>query len=389
MTMKFRGTCPATARDFPWGRALLGVMAGLLACLPGLARAEKSEIAIAKQFSIAFLPLIIMEQDRLIEKHARAAGMPDVKVNWLTFSGPDVMISSLLSGSADVAAAGIPGALNVWARTRGTRQEVKGIAAIGAVPLYLVTRDPAIASVKDLKDTDRIATPGGKGTINAVLLQLNAAETLGDASIARFDPLLISLGQPEATAAMLSGVETVKNVVSTSPFQDQLLAAPGMRKLFSSFAVMGGGGCDRYHSGALHEADLVKELDEWYLVLDGGRILPSQDHADLAFLLGGPQVGRREHRTRDVGILGERHLPARDPLHRRAEPLPDRAGEVGAGQPAGPHELELLAPPRCEDEPVEHEEVAMEAGIGQDTLACDCATMLREDEARSTWPGRT
>ena len=223
-----------------WRRALIGATLGLLAALPGPAWAEKAEIAIAKQFSIAFLPLIVMERDRLIEKHARAAGLPDVKVNWLTFSGPDAMISSLLSGSADVAAAGIPGALTVWARTRGTRQEVKGIAAIGAVPLYLVTRDPAITSVRDVKDTDRIATPGGRGTINAVLLQMEVAKTLGEASVARFDPLLISMGQPEATAAMLSGVETVKSVVSTPPFQDQLLGAPGMRRLFSSFTVMGG-----------------------------------------------------------------------------------------------------------------------------------------------------
>ena len=154
--------------------------------------------------------------------------------------GSEMCIRDRLSGSADVAAAGIPGALIVWARTRGSRQAVKGIAAIGAVPLYLVTRDPAIASVRDFKATDRIATPGGKGTINAVLLQMDVAQTLGEARVSRFDPLLFSMGQPDATTAMLAGVETVKSVVSTPPFQDQLLAAPGMRRLFSSFAVMGG-----------------------------------------------------------------------------------------------------------------------------------------------------
>lgn len=236
----FAGSSVASGYRRSWRRVLVRAMIGVLACLPGPAWAEKTEIAIAKQFSIAFLPLIVMERDRLIEKHAREAGLPEVQVNWLTFSGPDTMISSLLSGSADVAAAGIPGALIAWARTRGSRQAVKGIAAIGAVPLYLVTRDLAIASVRDFKDTDRIATPGGKGTINAVLLQMDVAQTLGEASVSRFDPLLFSMGQPDATTAMLAGVDTVKSVVSTPPFQDQLLAAPGMRRLFSSFAVMGG-----------------------------------------------------------------------------------------------------------------------------------------------------
>ena len=221
-------------------RLLPAALAAIVAFTIVPARAEKSEIAIAKQFSIAFLPLIVMERDGLIEKHARLIGLPALSVKWLTFSGPDVMISALLSGNADVAAAGIPGALTIWARTRGTRQEVKGIAAIGAVPLYLVTRDPSLTSLKDFRDTDRIATPGGKGTINAVLLGMAVARELGEAAVPRFDTMLTSLGQPEATTAMLSGVETVKSVVSTPPFQDQLMAAPGMRRLFTSFDVMGG-----------------------------------------------------------------------------------------------------------------------------------------------------
>jgi len=38
-------------------------------------RAELSEVTIAQQFGVAFLPLMLMERDGLVEKHAKTAGL--------------------------------------------------------------------------------------------------------------------------------------------------------------------------------------------------------------------------------------------------------------------------------------------------------------------------
>lgn len=41
----------------------------------GGASAEVDEVKIARQYGIGYLPMMIMEQDRLIEKHARVLGL--------------------------------------------------------------------------------------------------------------------------------------------------------------------------------------------------------------------------------------------------------------------------------------------------------------------------
>ena len=50
-----------------------------------------------------------MEKHQLIEKKAKEAGLGDVKVEWKTFSGGNIMNDSLLAGSLDYATTGIPG----------------------------------------------------------------------------------------------------------------------------------------------------------------------------------------------------------------------------------------------------------------------------------------
>ena len=46
----------------------------LLAAVAMTARAEMSEINVAQQYGVAFLPLMLMERDKLVEKHAKAEG---------------------------------------------------------------------------------------------------------------------------------------------------------------------------------------------------------------------------------------------------------------------------------------------------------------------------
>src|SRR5688572_3837223 len=46
------------------------------------ARAEVSEIKIGRPGSVAFLPLMVMEHQKLMEKHAKAAGLGEMKVSY-------------------------------------------------------------------------------------------------------------------------------------------------------------------------------------------------------------------------------------------------------------------------------------------------------------------
>ena len=46
------------------------------------ARAEANTIRVAKQFGIAYMQFMVMEDQKMIEKHAKAAGLGDVKAEF-------------------------------------------------------------------------------------------------------------------------------------------------------------------------------------------------------------------------------------------------------------------------------------------------------------------
>ena len=213
-----------------------------LACAFAAASAPASaqEIRIARQFSMGYLQFNVMEAEKLIEKHAEAAGLKDVKVSWATFNGPNAMNDALISDSVDVVAGGVPGLLTLWNRTRGTANEVKGISALSSQPFLLNTRSDNIKSIADLKDSDRIAVPAVKVSVQAVALQMAAAKLHGQANYGKYDALTVSMSPPDATIALLSGSNEVNNVFSVPPFQQQQLEKLGVRTILNSFDIMDG-----------------------------------------------------------------------------------------------------------------------------------------------------
>src|SRR5262245_31053136 len=85
--------------------------------------ASAQEVRIARQFSMGYLQFNVMEHEKLLEKHAAALGLKDVKITWATFNGPDAMNNALISDSIDIVAGGVPGLVTLWARTKGTANE--------------------------------------------------------------------------------------------------------------------------------------------------------------------------------------------------------------------------------------------------------------------------
>ena len=71
-------------------------------------RAEVNEITVAQQYGVSFLPLMVMEQQTLIEKHAKQLGLGDIKVTWTKVAGPSVMNDGLISNTIHFAAQGAP-----------------------------------------------------------------------------------------------------------------------------------------------------------------------------------------------------------------------------------------------------------------------------------------
>jgi NitT/TauT family transport system substrate-binding protein len=204
-----------------------------------LALAEANTVRAAKQYGLGYLQLMIMEDQQLVEKQARAAGLGDVKVEWSTFRSSDVMNDALISGNVDFVSLGVPGLAIIWSKTRGN-YDVRAAAGLNALPLFLNVRDPSITSVKDFKDTHRIAVPAVKVSMQALLLQMAAAKEWGVDNYQKLDPLTVSLAHPDATTMMLGGQSEIVANFSSAPFQYRQLQRPEIKRITTSVDILGG-----------------------------------------------------------------------------------------------------------------------------------------------------
>ena len=220
-------------------RAMLVLLAMVLA--GGRAQAEAMQLRIGGQYGTSMLAVMLMEHGRLVEKHARAAGLGEVAVSYRNISGPVAMSDGVISGALDIGINGAPSVLLLWDKTRGGGPgAVRGLASVSANPSILVTRNPAVTSIRDFTERDRIAMPGVKIALNAILLQMAAAKVWGPSEWQRLDPRTTTLGHPDALAAMLSGGGEITAHFSGPPFSTIEVKA-GMRPILRAHDVLGDG----------------------------------------------------------------------------------------------------------------------------------------------------
>jgi NitT/TauT family transport system substrate-binding protein len=220
-------------------RSILSYMVGAtLLTAAFAARAEVAELKVAEQYGIGYLPLMVMEDQKLVEKYAKEAGV-DLKVTWAKFAGGNVMNDALLSDSLHFATGGVAPMVTLWAKTR-SNYEVKAVAALDSMPLYLNSRNPAVKSLKDFTDKDKIALPAVKVSIQAVTLQMAAEQAFGPGQYNKLDRLTVSMSHPDGQAALLSGTSEVNAQFSAPPFQFQQLENPAIHKVIDSYTVLGG-----------------------------------------------------------------------------------------------------------------------------------------------------
>lgn len=214
------------------------LLAAALLLLATATAAQAETVRIARQFGISYLPLILMQDQKLIEAEGRARGI-DLTAEWVTFTGGPPINDALISGNIDLAAGGVGPMLTLWARTRTTLR-VKGVAALGNMPIWLNTSNPAVATIRDFTDKDRIALPGVKVSIQAVVLQMAAQQAWGAGQQYRLDPQTVSMGHPDGQTALMSANSEVTAHFTSAPFMYEELASPRIRRVLNSYDVLGG-----------------------------------------------------------------------------------------------------------------------------------------------------
>ena len=231
----------APSLSFNRRAAALLASAALLATGLGSSAAAHAEgqLRIAEQFGIVYLLLNVAQDQKLIERHGKAAGI-DIKVEYLQLSGGSAVNDALLAGNIEVAGAGVGPLFTLWDRTRG-RQNVKGIASLGNFPYYLVSNRPGVKTIADLSEKDRIAVPAVGVSVQSRVLQLASAKLWGDKEFDRLDKISVTLPHPEAAAAIIKGGTEITTHFGNPPFQEQELAGnPNARIILNSYEVLGG-----------------------------------------------------------------------------------------------------------------------------------------------------
>jgi NitT/TauT family transport system substrate-binding protein len=219
-------------------RRSLTALALLCATLtPALAQ---QEVKIGIGFGLAFLPVYVCEDLKLVEKHGKEAGL-DVKASFQRFMGAAPMRDALASGAIDMAPFGTAPLLAAWQNGKDTPEEIVAVSGISSLPLVLLSNQPNEQSLTDLTPDDRIAVP----TLTSP--QMYVLELQSEKAFGQYDKLrnqVVAMSHSDAIAGLVAGAgegsEHLTAYFSSPPFTQLALRGANVHPLFSSFDVMGG-----------------------------------------------------------------------------------------------------------------------------------------------------
>jgi NitT/TauT family transport system substrate-binding protein len=200
--------------------------------------AAETRLRLWRPVDLAALPLLIVEHEKLIEKEADSRGLGRVAITW-SVPGKSGALEALDSGEIDGATADLVPFLVAADAGAGTPRELRALTALMQRPYVLVTRNPAVHTIRDFTAADRIAVPALKTSGPAVLLELAAAQEWGEAQYEKLAAFVVARPDAAAAAGLVSGKGDINAHFSRSPYADDELANPAIRRLMDSFDIAG------------------------------------------------------------------------------------------------------------------------------------------------------
>ena len=202
---------------------------------PALAQ---QEVKIGIGFGVAFLPTYLMDEYKLVEKHAKAAGL-DVKTTYHRFSGSGPMQDAILSGAVDMGPYGTAALLIAWEKARNTPQQTFAISGVTTVPMVLLTNKTNVKKLADFTANDRISMPSLVSP-QMFLLQMQSEKEFGAGQHDKLKQQIVSLPHPDSVNQLLSGSTEVTGYFAPPPFIQVALKNQKVSKVMSSADILGG-----------------------------------------------------------------------------------------------------------------------------------------------------
>ncbi|MGH4117852.1 ABC transporter substrate-binding protein [Clostridium sp.] len=187
---------------------------------------SKNNISIAEQFGLAYAPIQIMKENKILEKN-----YPGVKIDWKQLGNTAAIREAMLSNQVEVGFMAIPPFL--IGLDKG--MEWKIASGLSQSPVALVTNNENIKSIKDFSNIDRIALPQ-PGSIQHMLLSMQCEKEFGDAK--KLDNLLVTLAHPDAMNALLSAKDITAHF-STPPYLFKEVEQKGIHQILDGKDAIG------------------------------------------------------------------------------------------------------------------------------------------------------
>jgi NitT/TauT family transport system substrate-binding protein len=217
-------------------RLLAGIALSAALAAP-VSAAESNQFRVGRQPGLVYLQAIIMEEKKLIEKHAAALGLPNLKVDYSIITSGGVMTEAILSDSIDMAITGVSNLLLVWGKTNG---QIKVVSGMAGVPFRMLTRNPKVQSIRDFGPDDRIALPTIRASMQAMMMGIALEQAFGLGQHGRLDSNQVQIGHPEALSALLNPNHEINTHFSIPPYQDIEMKSPLVHSVLVSTDVLGG-----------------------------------------------------------------------------------------------------------------------------------------------------
>ena len=210
-------------------------------------------IRIAKQYGMQYSPVYVAEKLDLFKKH-----IPNANIEWYSFAGGAAMNEALIGGHLDIGFMGLPPA--IIAIDKGA--PLKIAMGISVPPSNLMVKNNKIKSIKDFKDTDKIAVPG-IGSIQHITLSIAAKKILNNPNF--FDNKLVAMANPDAYTALVSNTEITAHMASMPYIEKE--ANAGFKNILSIKDALGDASIicvasEKFYSNSTAYAGVISAIQE-------------------------------------------------------------------------------------------------------------------------------
>ena len=183
-----------------------------------------AEITIAYQPGLSYSNMIVMREQRLLEKQ-----YPQTKIGWTVLGSTAAVRDGFIANQIQIGAGSIPPFLTGWDRGVGW----KVLASLNEMSVWLVARDKTLKSVKDLRPDMKIGMPS-LDSLQSLTLRKAAAQQLGNAHA--LDTAIVAIDHPSGMQALQVG--QLNAHLGAPPFQYEEVQSGG-HQVLASFDVFG------------------------------------------------------------------------------------------------------------------------------------------------------